>query len=772
MLASLLTKCKQVVLLNNPGTLSVDMVISVPPYFTDAQRRAVKDAAHIAGVNCLRLLNEGTAAALSYGIFKGAKKEFPEGKETLCLFLDAGHASFTATAAKFTNASLDIVASVSDGELGSRNLDVAIAKNFAAEFKAKTGADAWKSKKARVKLMVAAEKAKISISPYGVNSTPVSIECLMEDKDYNGVLTTEKLEELIGAEVTARVASVIERVLAQSGCRDAADFAAIELVGGGMRPRLAKRAAAVALKLPLDEANSHGLSQSMNLDECVARGCALCCASLSPVFKVKPFEIKDVVSYPVALAWDPASAPAAASSSAAAEDDEEGGARAGDGNVTVFKTGEHVKARTVTLPERKCAPFSVSLVYAPGAEHGRMFPAGTATALGKYLVSGLPVDLEEGRPRFVVKYDFDGLVSISQAEIMREIKEPVDAAAPASVEAPAAAAAAGAPAAAAASSGEGAAAGAGAAGAAADADAPPGLESGAADAAAGASAVEKKKTRRWKKVDVKFEFDAGAVASVKGSRGVQPGAGMSAAALRECVEVEIEQCRRDADIRATQDTRNQLEAFIYSCRSALEDALRAYGAEAERAAVAEALGATETWLYGDGFESDSKTYKAKLKELEAKCAAMQARKWESDNRRPSGEALMASVEDVRAAVANRTNRHGHLPESDREILKAAADKAEAWWTALKAEQAKRELFQDPVAKVADIAARRDLLLREVTPILNQKPAAAPAPPAAAPPAAAAPVEAAAAAAAPDAAAAMDTGADAAGGAPAAAEMGE
>ena len=77
------------------------------------------------------------------------------------------------------------------------------------------------------------------------------------------------------------------------------------------------------------------------------------------------------------------------------------------------------------------------------------------------------------------------------------------------------------------------------------------------------------RARVWRRA-----FDAGAVASVKGSRGVQPGAGMSAAALRECVEVEIEQCRRDADIRATQDTRNQLEAFIYSCRSALEDALR------------------------------------------------------------------------------------------------------------------------------------------------------------------------------------------------------
>ena len=407
-LASLLTKCKQVVLLNNPGTQSVDMVISVPPFYTDAQRRAVKDAAHIAGVNCLRLLNEGTAAALSYGIFKGAKKEFPEGKETLCLFLDAGHASFTATAAKFTNSSLDIVASVSDAELGSRDLDVAIAKYFAAEFKAKYGSDAWKSKKARVKLMVAAEKAKVSISPYGVNSTPISIECLMEDRDFNGVLTTEKLEELVGADVTARVGSVIERVLQQTGCRDAADFAAVELVGGGMRPRLVKRAAAMALKLPLDEPNSHGLSQSMNLDECVARGCALCCASLSPVFKVKPFSIMDVVSFPVALSWDPASA--AAPAAGAADEDEEAGAGAGSSGLTVFKTGDHVKSKLVTVHDRKCAPFAVTLEYAPGPEHARMFPAGAAPALGKYIVSGFPADAESGKLRFTVKYDFDGRV--------------------------------------------------------------------------------------------------------------------------------------------------------------------------------------------------------------------------------------------------------------------------------------------------------------------------------------------------------------------------
>ncbi len=759
-LASLLTKCRQVVLLNNPGTKTVDMVISVPPFFTDAQRRAVKDAAHIAEVNCLRVLNEGTAAALSYGIFKGAKKEFPEGKETLCLFLDAGHASFTATAAKFTNSSLEVVASVSDSDLGSRDLDVAIAKHFAAEFKAKYGSDAWKSKKARVKLMVAAEKAKISISPYGVNSTPISIECLMEDRDYNGVLTTEKLEELVGADVTARVGSVIERVLRQTGCRDAADFAAVELVGGGMRPRLIKRAAAVALKLPIDEANSHGLSQSMNLDECVARGCALCCASLSPVFKVKPFTITDVVSYPVTLSWDPAAASAPAADE---EDAAEGGPAAGDSSTVIFKTGDHVKARTVTIGSRKAAPFSVTLEYAPGPEHARMFPAGSSTKLGKYTVSGFPADLEEGKPRLVVKYDFDGLVSVTQAEVLREIKDAPEAvaaeaaAAAASAAASAAAAAGAAGAAAAATEASTAAGGADAAGA--DGEAPPALDGGDVPAA------EKKKSRRYKKVDIKVELEAGAAAGVKGSRGVQPGAGMSAEALLLAKEAETAQCQKDADIRATQDTRNQLEAFIYSCRSALEDSLKAYGGESERAGVNESLGAAETWLYGEGFESDSKTYRARLKELEAKVAPLQGRKWEGENRRPAGEALMASVEEVRAAAANRTNRHGHLPESDRDILRATADKAEAWWNGVKAEQANRELFQDPVVKVTDISAKREQLLREATPIMSQKaPAAAPAAAAAA---AAAP---AAAPAGSEAPVAMDEAADAAAAAAPASDM--
>jgi heat shock protein 4 len=684
--AMLLTKVKQIVLLNNPSCQTVDMVISVPPFFTDSQRRAIKDAAQIAQINCLRLLNEGTSAALSYGIFKGAKKEFAEGKETMVLFLDMGHASFIATVASFTNASLKILASVADNDLGSRNLDVAIAKQFAEEFKTKHKIDAWKNKKARVKLMVAAEKAKVSISPHGVNQTPVSIECLLEDKDYNGNLSAEKLDEMCWPDFSARIGSVIQRALTQSNTRDYADFAAIELVGGGMRPRLVKRACAIALKMNLDEANGHGLNQSMNLDEAVARGCALACASLSPVFKVKPFEITDITSYGVQLSWDGASS---SSDAAGMEDDDNAAAKpaAGASSVVIFKAGDPVCTRQVTL--RKTGTFSASLEYVTSPEHSSVFPAGAATQLGKYTISGFPTDIgaEATKVRLMVKYDFDGCVSISHAELLREITAQSEAAAEN-----------------------------------ADMDA-----AEKKDANEGGDAPSSKK-KRFKRFDLKVELDTSA--GVAAGTGVCPGSGMHAAALRDAVDAELRMCRQDADIRATQDTRNSLEAFIYSTRSALEENLKPFGTEKERSDISSALTDAETWLYGDGFESDTKTYKARLKDLEVKSAGILGRKWENDNRRIAGEALQTSIDEVLAAANNSTQRHAHLSAADKDILRSTADKAAAWYTAARAEQNNRELFNDPTLRVADITAKRDALLREALPIMNQKPpqaANAPAP---------------------------------------------
>ena len=81
------------------------------------------------------------------------------------------------------------------------------------------------------------------------------------------------------------------------------DLAAVEIVGGGMRPRCVKRVVATTLDMKMDEATNHELSTTLNMDESVSRGAALACAMLSPLFRVKPFTIIDGVSYPVRVSY-------------------------------------------------------------------------------------------------------------------------------------------------------------------------------------------------------------------------------------------------------------------------------------------------------------------------------------------------------------------------------------------------------------------------------------------------------------------------------------
>ena len=393
-LGALFTKARSIIELNHKGISAIDTVVSVPCYFTDAQRRAVRDAASIGGLSCLRVLNDGTATALSYGIFKGAKKEFEEGKETPIMFLDMGSSQFSATVAVFTNTSLRILATSSDSSFGGRDIDATLAQEFAAVFSQKTGSgNAWKNKKARLKLLAAAEKAKITLSPHGVNEAPVSIECLMDDKDFNYVLTAERLDELLTARATAVISAVIARVLETSKFKTGADFAGVELVGGSMRPRFVKRAAADALSMPRDEANGHGLSQSMNLDEATARGCALACAMVSPMFKVKQFDISEACPAGVVVRWDGAgtvgvaarggaagagaggaagggggagSAPAPAASQDMEEEGEGSAAAGGEGPVlnkhdTLFATGSATPVtRALTLVIRDNTPLTLT----------------------------------------------------------------------------------------------------------------------------------------------------------------------------------------------------------------------------------------------------------------------------------------------------------------------------------------------------------------------------------------------------------------------------
>ena len=140
-------------------TKAVDCVIGVPCYFTDTERRAMLDAAQIAGWNCLRLLNETTAVALCYGIYKADLPE-PTDKPRLVAFVDMGYTSLQASIVAFNKGKLKMIATAFDTSLGGRDFDTLIMDAMRTDFQKRYQVDSYSTVKAKLRLRAECEKAK------------------------------------------------------------------------------------------------------------------------------------------------------------------------------------------------------------------------------------------------------------------------------------------------------------------------------------------------------------------------------------------------------------------------------------------------------------------------------------------------------------------------------------------------------------------------------------------------------------------------------------
>ncbi|KAI7751045.1 hypothetical protein M8C21_032065 [Ambrosia artemisiifolia] len=256
-----------------------DCVIGIPSYFTDLQRRAYLDAAHIAGLKPLRLVHDCTAIALGYGIYKN---DFTDTGPTNVVFVDIGHCDTQVTVAAFEQGQLKILSHSFDNHLGGRDFDEVLFKYFAEKFKEQYNIDVYTNTRACVRLRTACEKLKKVLSANA--EAPLNIECLMDEKDVKGFIKREEFENLC--------LDLLEKVIAPcvKAVKDAGigvdQIYAIELVGSGSRiPAIMRKLAFLFGKEP---------RRTLNASECVARGCALHCAMLSPSFRVQdsfPFAI-------------------------------------------------------------------------------------------------------------------------------------------------------------------------------------------------------------------------------------------------------------------------------------------------------------------------------------------------------------------------------------------------------------------------------------------------------------------------------------------------
>jgi heat shock protein 4 len=335
-----------------------DVVIGCPPWFTDSQRRAILDAAEIANLKLLRLINDNTAIALGYGI---TKSDLPEGdaKPRRVCFVDVGYSDYTVSIVEFRKGELAVKATTFDRHFGGRNFDKALVDHFAAEFKEKFKIDIYTNPKATTRVAAAAEKVKKILSANA--QAPLSIESLMEDKDVRAMLKREEFEEMVKP-LLDRVTVPLEQALAEAKLK-VEDIDAIEMVGGCTRvPAIKERIAKFF--------NGKTLSYTLNQDEAIARGCAFSCAVLSPVFRVRDFSVHDIVTYPIEFTWE---------QSPDIPDE--------DTSLTVFNKGNVMPSTKILTFYRK-QPFDLEARYAKP----ELLPGKVNPWIGRFSVKGVKAD--------------------------------------------------------------------------------------------------------------------------------------------------------------------------------------------------------------------------------------------------------------------------------------------------------------------------------------------------------------------------------------------
>ena len=175
-----------------------DIVVTIPAYATNVERQALVDAAEIAGLNCLRVINESTAICYNYGFFR--KADLDKEKERIVAFIDMGHAKTTVTIAGFKQQESRIIVHKSDRNLGGREFDYQVMQKLGEEFFKKFGDDPRESPRCRLRLFETIEKARKLLS--GDTEAQINIDYLLNEEDLNRKLTRDEFEQLIDPQMT------------------------------------------------------------------------------------------------------------------------------------------------------------------------------------------------------------------------------------------------------------------------------------------------------------------------------------------------------------------------------------------------------------------------------------------------------------------------------------------------------------------------------------------------------------------------------------------
>lgn len=734
------------------GSAVKDCVVSVPGFWTQAQRHALLDAAAIAGINVMRLMHEHAALALAYGMFRASA--LPDEKPAKVLFVDVGDASTTAFTATFTKGRADITSTAFEPTLGGRSIDDLLVQHFAADFKTRFGVDALSRPRPRLRLRKDVEKLKRVLSANAEGR--LNIECLMDDVDVSAAMSRKDLEALI-APLVDRTTQVVRRALDKT---PAADLLAVELVGGGVRVPAIK----AAIRAALDGADVP-LQTTLNADEAVSRGCALMAADLMPGLQRRPFTLNDVLSCGGARLIPSYGSDADATAAAAVRASVVATEAQPLGRVNRVELPYLGGAIDTTLQYRKPEALPVGVLSGDDTAFAKVRVEAPVEAVVIDNKAAAPFADGKSAAEFKPQVDINvrindnGIISVYSARLKKLVSAEVPA--PVPVDKPAADGSGDV------ANGDVAAAAAPATGdAMTDDDKSTGLAASAAAAASrAASAVSSAASAAAAAVSgTKAEPAAATPAPKVPMKTVSQIAwenllltplpplcqgGMGSAAISAAADVEASMVATDVYQRELGEARNALEAYVYDMRVRVDAGgdLAPFGTQKAREALMADLNGAEEWIYSEeGEEANKSAFVARRDALVSATSGMLSRKKEADNRLPIAGQLRAMAARFRAAVGGPDLDHVGNDEKDKVVREA--DDAERWLEERLAQQATTATDVDPVLTCEDIRRRGTTMSNLCTPVVTR-----PKPPPPPPPAPAPKEEAPKAGGAPDAAAA-------------------
>ncbi len=357
------------------GEKVTEAVITVPAYFTDSQRQATKDAGKIAGLDVKRIINEPTAAALSYGL--------DNEKEQKIMVYDLGGGTFDVSIIEIGDGVIEVLATAGDNKLGGDDFDDVVTKYMLEDFKNKEGVDLSGDKMAMQRLKEAAEKAKKELSSSMTTNINLPFITATQEgpKHFDMDLTRAKFDELT-ADLIERTATPVQTALKDAGMT-AADLDKVLLVGGSTR--------VIAVQDKVKQLTGKEPFKGINPDECVAIGASIQGGKLAGDTGAGEILLLDVT--PLSLSIE-----------------------------TMGGVATRLIERNTTIPTKKSQIFSTAADNQDAVDihvvQGERQFARDNKSLGRFRLDGI-APARRGVPQIEVTFDIDanGIVNVSAKDL-------------------------------------------------------------------------------------------------------------------------------------------------------------------------------------------------------------------------------------------------------------------------------------------------------------------------------------------------------------------